>query len=170
MKERLYIQVCKKYVCLIVYSTDFPYHDGIEEEASEWSDEGGRADQPDGADDGHEEHEWGGSLIAILQDYLLYGLPYHDWIEEKDSEWADEGGGADQPDGVDDGHEEHEGRPHKKDTVHHRLLNIKIQDCLHYERHGSDLQYSVKKINEPISEQPKGKSKKGRVARVGIGE
>jgi hypothetical protein len=28
----------------------------------------------------------GGSLIAILQDYLLYGFAYHDWIEEEDSE------------------------------------------------------------------------------------
>ncbi len=50
----------------------------------------------------------GGSLIAILQSYLLYGFPNYDWIEEEDSEWADEGGGPDQPDGVDDGHKEHE--------------------------------------------------------------
>jgi hypothetical protein len=33
----------------------------------------------------------GGSLISVLKDYLLYGFPYHDWIEEEDSEWADEG-------------------------------------------------------------------------------
>ncbi len=50
----------------------------------------------------------GRSLIAILQDYLLYGFPYHDWIEEEDSEWSDEGRWANQPDRVDDGHEEHE--------------------------------------------------------------
>ncbi len=50
----------------------------------------------------------GGSLIAILEGYLLYGFAYHDWIEEEDSEWSDEGGRADQPDGVDNGHEEQE--------------------------------------------------------------
>ncbi len=50
----------------------------------------------------------GGIFVAILQSYLLYGFAYHDWIEEEDSEWADERGRADQPDGVDDGHEEHE--------------------------------------------------------------
>ncbi len=132
--------------------------DWIEEENSEWSDEGWRANQPDGVDDGHEEHEWrdlkllfyrllygfayhdwmdrrgrqrmirrgrviwptrwsrwwtwgtwmGGSSIAVLQDYLLYGYPYHDWIEEEDSKWSDKCGWPDQPDGVDDGHEEHE--------------------------------------------------------------
>ncbi len=49
----------------------------------------------------------GGSLISVLQDYLLYGFAYHDWIEEEDSEWSDKGGRADQPDGVDDGHEDH---------------------------------------------------------------
>jgi hypothetical protein len=50
----------------------------------------------------------GAIFDAILRSYLLYGFPYHDWIEEEDSEWSDEGGRADQPDGVDDGHEEHE--------------------------------------------------------------
>jgi hypothetical protein len=49
-----------------------------------------------------------GIFDAFLQSYLLYRIPYHDWIEEEDSEWSDEGGRADQPDGVDDGHEEHE--------------------------------------------------------------
>ncbi len=28
----------------------------------------------------------GGSLIAVLQDYLFYWFPYHGWIEEEDSE------------------------------------------------------------------------------------
>ncbi len=79
----------------------------------------------------------GGYLISVLQDYLLYGFPYHDWIEEEDSEWSDEGRRADQPDGVDDRHEEHEGRPHKQHPVHHRLLNIKMQDFFNYERHVS---------------------------------
>ncbi len=85
-----------------------PYHDWIEEEDSEWSDEGGRADQPDGVDDGHEEHEWGDLWLYSTELFTLWiCLPW--LIEEEDSKWSDEGGRADQPDGVDDGHEEHEG-------------------------------------------------------------